>query len=170
VLVVSVTASATTIIRADPKGVLEFVLDLNRYKEVDRKFVRVGKVIGPDADGRGSVRLWGRIRGFPPAPDRQDFVLERWSRLTFTGAARQPGRLVFDFVGRFVCDPAADGATRVTHSYEFTFKGPFRLAERKLATWLQQEIEHEVTNLARAISATNSLSTNPDMPGATGHA
>jgi hypothetical protein len=149
---VSVTASATTIIRAEPRAILEFVLDLNRYKEVDHKFVRVGKVVGPDAEGHGSVQLWGRLKGLPPAPDRQDFVLERWSRLTFTGAARQPGRLVFDFVGGFVCELAEDGATRVTHSYEFTFKGPFRLIERRLTPWLQQEIETEMTNLATAIT------------------
>ena len=95
-------------------------------------------------------------------------MLEPWSRLTFTGAARQPGPLVFDFVGRFVCQPADDGATTVTHSYEFTFKCPFRLVERKLAAWLQQEIEQEVTNLATAISVASPSSTKPDAPEATG--
>ena len=145
------TASATQSISASPREILEFVLDLHRYQTIDRKFVRVGKVVGPDASGNGSVRLWGRLKGLPPAPDRQNFHLEPWSRLTVTAAARQPGRLVFDFIGRFDCQPSDNGSTTVTHSYEFIFHGPFRRLERKLGSWLQDEIEQEMTNLAAAI-------------------
>lgn len=162
----SVTASATTTVRAEPQRVLAFVLDLNQYKNVDHKIVRVGSVVGPDAAGRGSVRIWGRMKGLPPAPDRQDFVLTPWSSLVFTGAARQPARLVFDFTGRFVCVPANDGTTEVTHSYEFTFKGPFRLLERRLRGWLQSEIEREITKLATAIAESNSGT--PDATASTG--
>ena len=97
------------------------------------------------------MRLWGRVPGLPPAPDRQEFHLERWSRLTFNGAARQPGRLVFDFTGSFECQPSDDGSTAVTHSYEFTFLGPFQRIERRLARWLQAEVDREMTNLAAAL-------------------
>jgi Polyketide cyclase / dehydrase and lipid transport len=149
---VTVSASATTVIGASPREILEFVLDLNRYKTIDHKIVRVGKIVGPDTSGHGSVRLWGRMNGLPAAPDRQDFLLERWTRLTFTGSARQPGRLIFDFTGRFVCEPADTGETVVTHSYEFVFKGPFRVIERRLGGWLQHELEQEMLKLAAAIS------------------
>jgi len=108
-------------------------------------------VEGPDYQGRGSVRIWGKVMGLPPAPDRQDFVLERWTRLTFTGAARQPARLVFDFAGTITCHERQEGTTEVTHSYEFRFKGLFRLAERYLSKWLQDQIEDELEALASRI-------------------
>ncbi len=144
-------AEATTTVMATPQSVLEFVLDLNRYKEVDPKIVRVLSVTGPDSDGRGSVRLLARMRGLPPAPDRQDFVLKRWERLTFTGAARQPARLIFHFTGIVECTPG-EGGTQVTHRYEFRFRGPFRPIERLLAGWLQRQIEQEVRDLAQLLS------------------
>ena len=91
--------------------------------------------------------MWARMRWLPPAPDRQDFVLERWSRLTFTGAARQPARVLFDFVGTIECS-RGDTGTRLTHSYTFRFKGPFRWVERVLGGWLQRQIDEEVEAIA----------------------
>lgn len=140
--------SASAEVQASPQAVLEFVLDLDRYRQADHKITKVRSVTGPDADGRGSVRLWGKMPGLPAAPDRQDFTLERWSRLTFVGAPRQPGRLIFDFVGTFDCVPNDDGGTHVTHAYEFTFTRPFRWIERRLAEPLAKEIDDEVRRLA----------------------
>lgn len=154
------TASATATVEATPQQVLELVLDLDRYRQLDPKILRVGSVEGPDADGRGSVKLWGRLKGMPPAPDRQDFELVRWSSLTFTGAPGQPARLIFDFRGTVACEPD-EGSTVVTHSYEFGFKGPFRPAERLLADWLQAQIEDEVAQLAAAFSRPTGESSPP---------
>jgi Polyketide cyclase / dehydrase and lipid transport len=151
--VMSLIAEATVSVHASPQAVLEFVLDVERYREVDRKIIRVSSVDKPDADGKGSVKIWGRLGWLPPAPDRQDFHLEEWSRLKFVGASRQPARAVFDFVGTFVCSPVVDGATTVTHAYEFRFKGPFRLVERFLKRWLQREVEDEVRALATAVES-----------------
>jgi hypothetical protein len=150
----TVTASASTHVDADPQSVLEFVLDLDRYRQADRKILRVGHIEGPDDAGQGSVRMWGRVRGLPPAPDRQDFTLDRWEKLTFIGAPRQPARLVFDFVGTFDCVPDDDGTT-ITHAYEFTFKGPFRRVERTLGDWLQHEIEDEVATIADIVGGSD---------------
>ena len=143
----TMTATATAEVAATPQEILEFVLDLDRYREVDPKIVRVVSVDGPDGEGRGSVRIWGRMRWLPPAPDRQDFVLERWNRITFIGASRQPARLIFDFVGTLECEPADQG-TRLTHAYEFRFKGPLRPLERALGSWLQRQVEDELTAIA----------------------
>lgn len=148
----TITAQATGYTSAKPQDVLEFVLDVDRYRQIDRKIARVSAVEGPDAAGLGRVKLWGRMRGLPPAPDTQNFVLERWHRLTFTGASGRPARLIFDFVGTFECAQVADRATSVTHSYSFTFKGPFRLAERWLEGWLQREVETEVAELVASVS------------------
>ena len=131
-----------------PRDVLEFVLDLDQYRQVDPKIQRVRSMEGPDDEGRGSVRIWGKIKGLPPAPDRQDFVLEPWTKLTFTGAPGQPARLVFDFTGTITCQQRQDGSTELTHSYEFRFKGLFSFAERYLSHWLQDQIEDELEALA----------------------
>lgn len=58
--------------------------------------------------------------------------------------------MVFDFTGTFECEPSGDG-TRVTHAYEFRFKGPFRVIEKVLGGWLQREIEIEVQELAERL-------------------
>lgn len=145
-------AEATTEVSVPPRAVLELVLDLDRYRQADRKIVRVISTTGPDADGRGSVRFWGRLRFTPPLPDTQLFVLERWSRITFTGAPRQPGRLVFGFTGTFECEETATGC-RITHRYEFRFRGPFRIVERALGAWLQEEIEAEVAKVKEMVEA-----------------
>ena len=87
----------------------------------------------------------------PAAPDRQNFTLDKWRRLTFVGAPRQPGRLVFTFVGTFECVPIDDGGTHVTHAYEFEFRRPFRWLERRMAAPLADEIEHEVERLAELL-------------------
>ena len=146
----TVSASATTTVAVDARTLLEFVLDLERYKQVDRKIVRVGRVDAPDQEGKGSVRLWGRVRWTPPSPDKHDIVLQRWRSLTFTGAPRQPARLIFDFTGTFACRPV-DAGTEMTHAYEFTFKGPFRVLERGLGPWLQAELDDEVAAVRAAI-------------------
>jgi hypothetical protein len=88
----------------------------------------------------------------PTAPDRQDFTLERWSRLTFVGAPRQPGRLVFDFIGTFDCVPIADVATQVTHAYQFTFRRPFRWLERRMSAPLATEIDQEIRRLSELLA------------------
>lgn len=154
--------SASSEIAATPQEVLEFVLDLDRYRRVDDKIMRVSSITGPDEHGHGSVRLWGKLPGMLPAPDRQDFSLERWTRLTFVGADRQPGRLVFDFVGTFDCEPTNSGTTTVTHAYEFDFRRPFRWLERRMAGPLDQAINDEVARLAGLISRPPSSSTHSE--------
>lgn len=135
---------------ASPQEVLEYVLDLNRYKDADKKIVKVGAMTGPDESGRGSVKLSGKLRYGPAAPDVHDFVLERWTRLTFTGAPRKPGRLLFDFIGSFACQPTVSGTT-VTHAYEFTFRRPFRWLEGLHEGWLQSELEAEMERVREAL-------------------
>ncbi len=156
----TMTAEATIDVSATPREVLEFVLDFDEYRKVDPKIVRAGAGTGPDENGQGSVRLFARMRGLPPAPDTHDFTLVRWSSLTFVGAAKKPGRLLFDFEGVVECEPTADG-TKVRHAYEFRFKGPLKVIERWNAEWLQRELDAEM----RAISAKFSGDDKPaDLP------
>jgi hypothetical protein len=148
----TLAVSSTAPISATPQRVLEFVLDLDRYRQADHKITRVSSVTGPDEHGVGSVRLWGRLPGLPPAPDRQNFTLEKWKRLTFVGAPRQLGRLIFDFVGTFDCVPIDDTVTQVTHAYEFEFRRPFRWLERRMSAQLAVEVDEEVERLAELLA------------------
>lgn len=140
----TMTAEATVNVAATPRQILEFVLDFEQYRKVDPKIVRAGAMTGPDAQGKGTVKLWARMRGLPPAPDVHDFDLRRWSSLTFTGARKQPGRLLFEFTGVVECEPVGD-TTRVRHAYEFHFKGPLKVIERANVEWLQRELDTEMT-------------------------
>lgn len=150
----TMTAEATVDVAATPREVLEFVLDFDQYRQVDPKIVRAGAVTGPDERGKGSVKLWARMRGLPPAPDVHDFDLQRWSSLTFVGARKQPGRLLFEFTGVVECEPVG-GITRVRHAYEFRFKGPLKFIEKWNAAWLQREIEVEMAAIAERFSGTH---------------
>lgn len=144
----TLTASARVVVSAEPQSILEFVLDLERYMQADHKITRVAEITAPDNDGKGYVKVWGKIKGMPAAPDRQNYTLERWSKLTFVGAPGQLGRMVFNLIGTFECHAVAPGKTEVIHSYEFTFRRPFRFMENLLGPWLQTEIEAEVARIA----------------------
>ena len=63
---VTITAQATVNVGASPQDVLKFVLDLDQYRQVDPKIQRVRSVEGPDDKGRGSAKVWGKVKGMPP--------------------------------------------------------------------------------------------------------
>ncbi|HVM40793.1 MAG TPA: SRPBCC family protein [Acidimicrobiia bacterium] len=148
----TVRAEATRVVPATSQEVLEFVLDLERYRQADTKIGRVVPPIELDENDEGVTRYWGRMRGTPPAPDTNLVRLRRWSELTFTGAPRQPARLVVDFTGRFLCTDTDDGC-RVTHGYELDFRRPFRwLYEPLLDGWLQTELEAELDRVHAILS------------------
>lgn len=140
----TVTATASREVPASGREVLEFVLDLERYRTADTKIGRVAAPLVLDSENRGRVRYWGRMRGMPPAPDTNLVELDPWRALTFTGAPRQPARLVLDFTGRFACRET-DAGCELTHSYELTFRRPFRwVYEPLLRDWLQSELDDEL--------------------------
>ncbi len=150
----TLTAEATRVVEATPREVLEFVLDLERYRQADTKIGKVTQPVVLDDDGVGTAAYWGRLRGTPPAPDRNIVRLTEWTDLTFTGAPRQPARLVFSFTGRFACTEV-DGGCEVTHGYEMSFRRPFRwIYEPLLRTWIQSELEDELDRVQQILGGT----------------
>ena len=149
----TLTATATREVGATSREVLEFVLDLERYRQADTKIGRVTQPVVLDDKNEGRVRYWGRMRGTPPAPDTNLVKLDPWRTLTFTGASRQPARLILDFTGRFDCVDT-DAGCQVTHSYEMTFRRPFRwIYEPLLRTWLQTELDAELDRVATILGS-----------------
>ena len=142
-------ASATVEVNASAQEILEFILDLERYKQIDPKILSARMVEGPDADGNGRIKLWARLRYTPPSPDIHIFRLERWTRLVFIGKAKHPARLIFRFEGLVECESTQTG-TSVTHSYAFEFRGIFRVLKRIHRRWLQHDLEEEMQRLRRA--------------------
>ena len=149
----TLTASATRDVGATSREVLEFVLDLERYRQADTKIGRVTQPIALDDNNEGRTRYWGRMRGTPPAPDTNLVKLDPWRSLSFTGAPRQPARLILDFTGRFHCVDT-DTGSQVTHSYEMTFRRPVRwIYEPLLRTWLQTELDAELDRVAAILDS-----------------
>ena len=82
----TVTATATREIPASGREVLEFVLDLDRYRLADTKIGRVTRPVVLDSENRGRARYWGRMRGMPPAPDTNVVELDPWRALDMLSA------------------------------------------------------------------------------------
>lgn len=143
-----IRAEAEAIVARTPREVLEWVLDLERYRRADLKITHVYEQVPPNASGRGRVRYRGRLRGVRTPPDTNEITLDRWSRLTFIGAPGIWTRRLVDFEGILECEPV-DGGTRVVHRETFWFHpAPVeRLARAYLGSWLQREIEREMARL-----------------------
>lgn len=149
----TVHVEATRTVPATCQEVLEFVLDLERYRQADTKIGRVTQPVSLDENNEGRTRYWGRLRGLPPAPDTNVVRLTPWTELTFTGAAGQPARLLLDFTGRFTCREV-DAGCEVTHGYTMTFRRPFRwLYEPWLRRWLPDELEVELDRVQQILGS-----------------
>lgn len=148
-------AEGTIEIDAPPQAILEWILDMDRYRQVDHKIAAVKQQSELDADGRGTLRYRGRLRwGLPGPVDTQQVRLDRWQGLTITGNPTVWTRRLFDFTGTFRCTPVA-GGTEVVHSEEFTFHpAPMhRIAAAWLQGWLDETMVQEMIDLKSAIEA-----------------
>lgn len=146
-------AQATITIGAEPRTVLEYIGDLRRYREADHKITTVHDQpsVSPSAP-HSRARYRGRLRGLPTPPQWQRVELEPWRRLTLASESGQWTARLAAFEGGFVCEPTADGATRVTHYEQFEFHPLLRrLAESFLADWMQADIEQEMDRLKQLI-------------------
>jgi hypothetical protein len=136
-----IVGQAATTVVAPPHEVFAFVLDLNRYRQADRKIGRVGPIVR--TGDRGTVRFSGRIKGLPGPAGTYPFTLTE-SRLAIGSAIAGPARWFLDFEGTFDCEVTAAG-TVVTHREVFNFKIPWRwLAEPFLRRWLETDTAEEM--------------------------
>lgn len=149
-----VQAEAVIDIARSPREILEWILDLERYRQADRKITKVIDQPVLSADGVGTVRYRGRLRGIPTPADTNVVTLDRWRGLSFDGAPGLWTRRLVDFHGTFECTATPDGTT-LRHAETFRFRPKMidTLAERILSRWLQQEIEIEVHRLKELIEA-----------------
>lgn len=143
-----IVGEATTTVSVAPSEVFEFVLDLERYRQADRKIGRVGP--GHRTGDRGTVRFSGRIRGLPGPAGTYPFTVTA-SRLRFGSPVAGAARWFLDFEGSFDCEPTEDG-TVVTHREVFMFKRPWRwLAEPLLRRWLEADTAEEMVRFKELV-------------------
>jgi ligand-binding SRPBCC domain-containing protein len=150
---VHIAGVGTTVIRCEPKAVMEFVLDVERYRQADHKIGRLhyARRVG----NRGRVRHGGRFLGIPAPPATLDFELTPFSSLEFRGV-RMPWPLR-GFHGSFLCIPAP-GGTQVTHEECFVF-GPLtgRMVRPFLGRWLARDTQAEVIRMQRQLERAQEL-------------
>jgi ligand-binding SRPBCC domain-containing protein len=140
---VHVIGTGRAIIQCEPSAVMEFILDVNRYRQADHKIGRLHYL--HRYGDRGRVRHGGRLLGFPAPAVTLDFELTPYSQLQFVGV-RMPWPLR-GFHGSFTCTPTAEG-TDVTHSECFDFTsltgGVFRAL---FGSWLARDTKAEVARM-----------------------
>jgi hypothetical protein len=106
-----IVGDATATVTVPPSEVIEFVLDLSRYRQADRKIGRVGAA---HRDGNnGTVRFSGRIRGLPAPSGVYPFAVNP-SGLRFGSPIAGAARWFLDFEGTFDCEETRNG-TVVRH-------------------------------------------------------
>jgi ligand-binding SRPBCC domain-containing protein len=133
--------------RCDPTTILDFVLDVERYRRADHKIGRIHHV-RRDGDS-GEVRHNGRFFGLPTPPATLRFELTAPSRLDFRGVALPwPLR---GFEGSFICSPTPEG-TSLQHRECFSF-GPItgRFVGALFGGWLARDTQAEVVRMKRLI-------------------
>lgn len=133
-----------TVVRRSPREVLEFVLDLDRYRQADHK---IGKVFGVRRDDTGAtVRFRPRFRGLPAPAVTQRLEVTPWSRIDLSNVPSWVDRLS-GFEGVVECRETPAG-TEVLHRECLTFRGPLRwLLEPTLRRWLARDTAAEVERL-----------------------
>jgi Polyketide cyclase / dehydrase and lipid transport len=147
-----VYGEATITIHRSAKDILEFVIDLEKYREADHKFHRIHYVERRNDHGR--AKYSGRLRGIPTPADVQDWTLQPYRRLEFRSRPSLWPGMVARFEGFFECQETPDG-TAVRHREAFQFRPPFSwVAVPFLKSWLQRDIDAEVLRLKRLLEET----------------
>jgi len=136
-----IVGEATVTVTVSPSEVFDFVLDLRRYRQADRKIGRIGPT--NRTGDHGTVRFAGCIKGLPGPTGTYPFTATA-SRLEFGSPIAGPARWFLDFKGTFDCESTRAG-TVVTHREVFTFKPPWCwFAEPLLRRWLQDDTAKEM--------------------------
>jgi hypothetical protein len=132
------------VVTRSPQQVLEFVLDLERYRQADHK---IGRIYDVRRDPRGAtVRFRPRFRGLPAPVVTQRLDLTPWSRIDVSDEPSWMGRLT-RFTGVVECTESSSG-TVVVHRECLTFRGPLRLLmEPALRRWLARDTAAETERL-----------------------
>lgn len=131
----------STTVAAPKAEVVEFVLDLERYRQADRKIGRVGEITRHG--DTGTVRFSGRVRGLPGPSGVYPYEITA-TGMRFGSPTAGAAKWFLEFEGTFDFEEGADG-TVVHHRETFEFKRPWRwVAEPFLRRWLERDTAEEM--------------------------
>ena len=149
---VMICGEGEVVIDCDPRKVIEFVLDVERYRQADHK---IGPVRWVKRDGnRGEVRHGGRFMGLPAPAVTLGFELTPSSRLDFKGV-KTPWPLK-GFDGSFSCEPV-DGGTKVIHRECLVFGSVGgRVLKPLVGPWLRRDTPAEVKRIKTILESERS--------------
>jgi polyketide cyclase/dehydrase/lipid transport protein len=152
------SAEATVVIRRPARDVLEFVLDLERYRQADTK---IGRVDFVERNGNaGRARYAGTMRGLPGPTETVTWTLEPYSRLRFASTPSLWPGLVYRFEGLFTCEEGPEG-TRVLHRETVVLRPPISwFVDPLLRGWLARDIVEEMQRMKRLLEGANSPRTD----------
>lgn len=109
------------VIRRPAAAIIEFVTDLERYKQADWK---IGRVLESRRDGdRIVMRHDGTLRGIPGPPVTLDLHVEGTTAVRYRSVATFPSRFLLTFDGGSTFEVVLNG-TRVAHTERFHFLPP----------------------------------------------
>lgn len=139
------TVEVTEKISCTPDELLEFVMDVERYAQVDRK---IRPVQWARRDGNLTEFCFRpRLVGIPAPPSVAQMRLTPGKRIDITLApppANRMTRMASEFDASFVCTPV-EGGTRLVRTLNFRFKPWLRwLAEPLLRRRLAEDVRDEV--------------------------
>ena len=145
-----VCGEGRTVIRRSLKDILEFVLDVDRYRQADLK---IGRVHYVKREGNvGEVRHDGRLFGIKAPAVVLQFTLTPYSRLEFRGI-KMPWP-VRGFDGLFTCEETPEG-TVVVHRECFIFgRTTGHLFRLVLGWWLKRDTPAEVLRMKALLEST----------------
>lgn len=140
-------ARVTETIRCTPEELLDFVMDPERYAEVDEK---IGTIDWVRREGNVTeFRFRGALPGLPgPAPKIVSRMRLTPGERVDAGPPRIPANrlanLMAEVSASWVCEPV-DGATKVTRTQRVQLKGPLKwVMEPMLSRALQPDVEVEI--------------------------
>lgn len=152
-----IRAEGSVVIERPPREVLEFVLDLDRYRQADTKIINVSQqpTLSPSKP-QGRARYRGRLRGLPTPSQWQTVSLIPWERVDIRTEPGQWTAVMATFIGGFRCDPLGEDGTRLTHFEQFEFRRPANwLLDPYLRGWMQRYlVNDELPRLKSLIEAT----------------
>jgi hypothetical protein len=139
-----IAGEGEAVVRRSPDQVLEFVMDLERYRQADRK---IGAIAWLRRSGDlAEARFRARMLGLPGPMVTQLLHLTPGRRIDVRNAPSWLDR-VMDFEGVITCEPV-DGGTRVYHREAFELRRPLSwLLGPVLQRWLRHDTAAEVVRM-----------------------
>lgn len=137
------TEQCTVLIDRPADDILEFILDVRAYRDVDPRLGSIRWV--RRMPGSTVFRFRPQLMGLP-APLSTQLVVRRGMKVDITALPSPSDRLA-DFAGSLACVAGPQGIT-VTRSLRFDLAAPLApILDRRLQRWLQSDVPAEMARL-----------------------